>query len=284
MTGIKIDGADALTNLNIKFHPTSSPRLDIWRWLYLYKYKKLNLDPDNCNGSLMRDSIASALIRNKALEEELLTEEDKFILPAGSLGWITDDQRQILWLKDRIDDLTDDVLPAKLTRLKGRDRLIAALDLWDRSIDRKDEEIGKLRSKWNRQRVTDSELDWFADKKEGKERCICARDWLMNSHLRHQARKNPISKYTDLTLFFETAGLSSFERSAAIKEIKNRWSRLRFYERNTDKKQVNVLLPEATIAELDKLAKRHNLKRAQLIETLVINEAKSGIYLSPDNQ
>ncbi|MOA48723.1 hypothetical protein D3C78_1715080 [compost metagenome] len=65
-----------------------------------------------------------------------------------------------------------------------------------------------------------------------------------------------------------------------IREIKKRWSRKQFDERAADKKQVNVMLSKAVIAQLDALAETRGVKRAQIIENLVRMEAESGLYLA----
>lgn len=49
--------------------------------------------------------------------------------------------------------------------------------------------------------------------------------------------------------------------------------------RNPDKKQLNVMIPIAVIAQLDELAAKHKLKRPQVIERLIAGEFEAGIHL-----
>ena len=49
---------------------------------------------------------------------------------------------------------------------------------------------------------------------------------------------------------------------ALIKDIKSRWSRKQFDERNSENTQLNVSISKTVIDQLDDLAKRHNLTRA----------------------
>ncbi|WP_121333444.1 hypothetical protein [Pseudomonas aeruginosa] len=78
----------------------------------------------------------------------------------------------------------------------------------------------------------------------------------------------------ELLLFFDQRNLGRYELKAMIQEIKKRWSRPQFDERNVDKKQLNVMVPTAVIDQIDELAKKHGIKRAQVIERLVGMEAR----------
>lgn len=81
-------------------------------------------------------------------------------------------------------------------------------------------------------------------------------------------------------MFFDQEDIGSNERTAIIERIRRLWSKKQFNERSTDKKQVNVMLSKAVIAQLDALAEKHGLKRAQVIESLVRMEADAGVYLA----
>ncbi|MDT4863221.1 hypothetical protein FQZ97_979170 [compost metagenome] len=154
------------------------------------------------------------------------------------------------------------------------------LDVWNVDIEKKAREIERLHDHWRRHTARDSQFEWFADKKEGTKRCICAWEWLERHHLSPFSRQPPIGNYRELLMFFDQAELSRHEQKVMIQEIKKRWNRQQFDERNADKKQVNVMLSKAVIAQLDELAKRHDLKRAQVIETLVRMEGETGVYLA----
>ncbi len=281
MKGIRFDDDDALTELDVSFaHNHISNREDIWRWLYLYQHERQRLDRDTCNGSSMRDSIAGALRGNKGLVNDLRSQRDKFILPAADLDWIKEDARQLSWLFDQVNDFTEQILPSGLSHLTGRDEIIAMIDLWKTDLSNKKSRIRRLHDRWQRQQIKDIDLEWFQDRKEGAKRCSCARDWLLNnSQYQRLARKHPIKTSPDLAMFFEEAEVSQFERKAVIKDIKARWSRLQFNERNADKKQINLMLSKKVIDQLDELATHHGMKRAQIIEALVKHEASAGEYL-----
>ncbi|ASD11971.1 hypothetical protein CD800_24000 [Pseudomonas aeruginosa] len=94
------------------------------------------------------------------------------------------------------------------------------------------------------------------------------------------SRQTPISNYQELLMFFDQEEIGSNERVAIIERIRRLWSKRQFNERSTDKKQVNVMLSKAVIAQLDALAEKHGLKRAQVIESLIRMEADAGMYLA----
>lgn len=282
MNGINFDNDDKLAKLDATFAPEPTARKDIWRWLYLYKHCGIELDPDTCNGGSMRDAIADALETRPSLIHDLRSNADKLMLPTARLAWIKEDERQIRWLLDQVDVLTGEVLPSGFPHLIGRDEIISMIDLWKEDLRKKVTAVDKLHALWEKQSIKDIPFEWFADKKEGKDRCICARDWLMNSHLGRLAKKHPIRNHTDLIMLFQEAGTSQFERQELIKQIKGRWARLQFNARNSSKKQINVLLSTKVITSLDKLADQHGLKRAQVIEALIKRETESGSYLDQD--
>ena len=80
-------------------------------------------------------------------------------------------------------------------------------------------------------------------------------------------------------MFFDGARLGRNEQKAIINEIKKRWNRKQLDVRNPDKKQLNVMIPIAVIAQLDELAAKHKLKRPQVIERLIAGEFEAGIHL-----
>ncbi|MCU9532819.1 hypothetical protein, partial [Pseudomonas mosselii] len=198
------------------------------------------------------------------------------------LDWITSSKRQIQWLTPKIEDLTERILPSGLAHLQGRDRLVAALDIWQVDLERKQRGVERLHDRWRRHIAMDSQLEWFSDKKEGAKRCLCAWEWLQKKYLSAFSRQTPIDSYEKLLAFFDQEDMGPNERIAIIKGIRQRWSKKQFNDRSTDKKQVNVLLSKAVIEQLDALVELHGLKRAQIIENLVRMEADAGVYLTDD--
>lgn len=259
---------------------TQNNRRDVWLWLCLYIYEKLDLERSTCNGTTMRDEIAHVLARHPDLISRIRPERDRFLLRDDLLAWIAKDERQYHWLLPQIDEITGRILPTRLAHLTGRSELIAMLDVWQVNIEEKADEVRHLHELWRRHIALDSQFEWFADKKEGSKRCVCAWEWLAKNHLSPRSRQLPISNHKELLIFFDQAQLGPHEQKAMIQEIKNRWHRQQFDERNADKKQVNVMLSKAVVDQLDMLAKQNGVKRSQVIETLVKMEVEAGTYLT----
>lgn len=262
--------------------PLRNSRHDVWLWLWLYLFhdEARELDRNTCNSATMRHAIARALRRNSRLIERIPREKIRHLVPDEQLAWITKDERQNQWLLSIIDDLTGKNFPRGFAHLTGRSRIIAMLDVWEVDIEVKAQEIDHLHERWRRHIARDSQFEWFADKKEGKKRCICAWEWIEKNHLGLFSRNLPISNYSELLIFFDQAKLGPHEQKAMIQEIKKRWSRQQFDERNSDKKQINVMISKEVISLLDDLAKRHDLKRAKVLETLIRMESDTGVYLT----
>jgi len=273
-----IKGADRLSELLQE--PHRNHRHDVWLWLFLYYYREARLDLGTCNGLTMRDEIARALRGERFFQSRIPRQKDRFLLPNEKLDWIKEDERQYRWLIREIEQMTDRRLHRGLVHLTGRDRLIAMVDLWDVDIAEKASQVDDLHRDWRRHKAKDVEFEWFADKKESEKRCACAWEWLEKKHLSPLSRQAPISNHHELLMFFDHANVGRYERAAMIREIKKRWARKQFDERAADKKQVNVMLSKAVIAQLDALAETHGVKRAQIIENLVRMEADAGLYLA----
>lgn len=260
--------------------PHQNNRHDIWLWLSLFIYEKSPINRNTCNGVTMRETIAHELKRNPRLIAEISHERDYHLVPDEDLAWITNDDRQIQWLLSRVDDITGGVFPRGLAHLIGRSRIVAMLDIWKIDLESKKIEIERLHGSWRRHIARDSQFEWFADKKEGKKRCICAWEWIEKHHSNPFLRSQPISNYSELLKFFDQEKLGPHEQKAMIQEIKKRWNRKQFDERTSDKKQVNVLLKKDAIELLDQIAEQSGMKRAQILETLIRNEFELKLYLT----
>ena len=274
-------GLDELSQL-LK-EPRQNTRHDIWLWLYLNQHKRARFDASTCNGSTMRDEIARFLKRKTENLKGIASKKDRSLVPHDYLKWIEGDERQYQWLLRRVEDLTElrptRGLPSGLVRLNGRNHLIAILDLWDVDIAKKVDEIEHLRNRWLRHKAGDSAFKWFEDKKDGLKRCKFAWEWLEKNRLSLK-RLLPISNYKELLMYFDEAEVGHHELKAILQTIRNRWTRKQFDERAADKKQVNVMLSKTAIELLDTLAKKHELKRAQVLELLITTESEVGVYLT----
>ncbi|QLC72377.1 hypothetical protein LPB260_16500 [Pseudomonas sp. LPB0260] len=278
----EIDYPDELGQL-LKEHQKVN-RHDVWLWLYLYYREQVNLDPTTCNGLTMREEIAHHLKTRTRTIERLALEKDRYLVSYRHISWIEKrSTRQYEWLLPRIEEITDlkpgRGLPRGLAHLTGQTHLIAMLDLWDLDSTDKANKIAQLHNDWLRHKEQDSAFDWFADKKEGTKRCVCAWEWLKKNKPILARVPLHFSDYEGLLIYFDRADFGPNEQKAIIQQIKKRWNRQQFDERALDKKQFNVMLSITAIDLLKNLADTHNLKRAQVLERLITMESESGIYL-----
>lgn len=273
-----LKGPDTLSEL-LK-EPKRNARHDIWLWLYLFTVKNFALDPRTCNGLTMRDEIALHLKFRNNTRQFLAREKDLFLIPDDSLTWIEADERQYRWLLRRILDITNLELTRSLVHLSGREHLIALIDIWNVDLERKASEVENLKYAWHHHIAADSAFEWFEGKKGGAERFMCAREWLEKNKRFSFYSTPPIRNYQELLMYFDKAEFGHNEQKAIINEIKRRWNRKQLDVRNPDKKQVNVMLSKTVITQLDELAKKHDLKRAQILEKLIRMETDAGTYLT----
>lgn len=257
-----------------------NPRREIWLWLYLHLEKGLDLPPHTCNGETMREELVKALKSLEFIYPPLASERDKYLLPDETLSWIGNDERRVLWLTRAVENLSGIRLRLRSTHLTGKDHLIGIIDLWKIDIAVKERKLKSLHSEWRTHEAKDVELEWFSDKKEGSKRCICAWEWLKKNYLPMPRFQMPINNHQELLIFFDKVNLGSYERKAIIRDIKKRWSKKQFDERTADKKQVNFLLSIETIAQLEALSRKHDMKRAQIVEALVAMETEVSLLLT----
>lgn len=256
-------------------------RRDIWLWLKVDSTEYGRLDPSTCASSGMRGEIARAMDGHPFNLAAIWKTRDHSLIPDAYLKWIENDERQYLWLAKRLEERVSPTLSRRLVHLVGKDHLIAMIDCWDIDLEEKAFEVEQLQKDWFKHKARgDLALEWFADKKEGRQRCICAGQWVERHYPNLLSERPTINSYKELLIFFDQKDFGRHEQKAIIREIKMRWHRQQFDERNADKKQVNVMLSKDVIAKLDTLGKRHNHKRAQVIETLVRMETEKGEYLT----
>lgn len=266
--------------------PYKNSRHDIWLWLYLSRHHNARFPPASCNGLTMRDEIATFLKRKPTFLNKIASKKDDSLVQDDHLKWIGGDERQCRWLLNRIETITGfgplRGQPHELPHLTGRKHLIAILDLWEANIADKTKEIEYLRQDWFRHKANDSAFIWFEDKKEGVQRCQCAREWLEKNYSSLFGRQLLIGNLGELLIFFDKENLAPYIQRAIIQQIRRKWNRKQFDERTAHKKQVNVMLSKSVITQLDQLAKKHELKRAQVLELLITAESETGIYLDED--
>lgn len=261
-------------------------RQEIWLWLHLYYERIGELLPKSCGGLSMQGDILDTLSRATYLRsDEIKTEIDQQLVPDEQLSWITEDERQLSWLRRHLPREVQD-LPWRLVHLTDREHLIARLDIWDADpaykadLADKADLIKNLHQDWNRHTARDSDFDWFRERKTEAERCKCAWEWLEKKYLHPTHRRERIDSYQTLLMFFDREDLTREKQQDMVKKIKQRWNRQQLDVRNPESKQVNVMLTAETINQLDRLAKQHGLSRVKVVAKLIDKESDQGLYLA----
>ncbi|MBS4152167.1 hypothetical protein [Stutzerimonas balearica] len=259
----------------------TSHRHDIWLWLFLKQYGKADFELSTCNGRTMRDTLANFLETEKAPSLQVIFEAtDRFLVEDESVGWIADDERQTRWLAPKIKEMTQLGEIWDVPRLKGKDLLLGAIDLWEVSISVKNTALRNLSNDWGRHIRKDAHLKWFEDTKEGADRRKFAWEWIQKDKQLTWFRTPCFSSHTDLLIFFDSADLREREIKEISQSVRRSWNRQRYLEKlEGKKKQYNFILSMETIELLDELAKTNGLKRPQILERLIIAEAEQGTYL-----
>lgn len=70
------------------------------------------------------------------------------------------------------------------------------------------------------------------------------------------------------------------EKIILIESIKKRWSQNKYRANQNGKNQYNFILSDRAINRLDKLAKKHEIKRTEVLEILLKMESENGEYIS----
>ena len=84
----------------------------------------------------------------------------------------------------------------------------------------------------------------------------------------------------DLLIAFDTSTLTPPEKTLIMDSIKKRWSQNNYRSKQNGKNQYNFILSDRAINRLDNLAKKHEIKRTEVLEILLKMESENGEYIS----
>lgn len=258
-----------------------STREAIWLWLYFSRRRQGSLKPESCNGDSMMQVLSDHVEgispdRIKGIRQE----KDRLMVPDHYIEWIKDEHRQLTYLeRSRLAPSLQD-----LPRLTGRTRLIAELDHWEEDLLEKKILLSRTRREWEKQEPLADECGWLKAGKESTHKVQYAIRWIEQNRSKLGVRMRITAGSTtleDLLISFDRANLRPLEVRNIIQSIRASWNKQKYRERNTEKRQMNVMLLETAIEALDDLAEAHGLKRAEIIEHLVTSETEHRLYLAP---
>lgn len=204
------------------------------------------------------------------------------LLPDEALAWIDDDKRQSQWVLGWLHQLgyfNNFNINLIQTVLTGRDLIVGLIDLRRVLLTEKKEWVKEIQFNWNEYLKMDRIFGWFM-KQDEPERCNLMWEVLSKND---SARLRGLPRFGDLQemlLFFDASGYSYEAKQLWIDRVKRRWSQNQYRQNLDDKKQINLVMASKAIHQLDKLADEFELSRVQILETLILDEAKKKTYLS----
>src|SRR5690606_29207004 len=142
----------------------------------------------------------------------------------------------------------------------GRTRLIAELDHWEEDLLEKKILLSRARREGEKQEPLADECGWLKAGKESTHRGQYAIRWIEQNRSKLGVRMRITAGSTtleDLLISFDRANLRPLEVRNIIQSIRASWNKQKYRERNTGKRQMNVMLLETAIEALDDLAEAH---------------------------
>lgn len=216
---------------------------------------------------------------------------ERHFLPDNELEWISaNDQRQLIWL---INDLAKYPLPntppfryfphPETTQPENRySRIIATIDDWPLSIEKKRAFVGDVRLLWGKSKIAGRQSRWL-DRKNN-DQMDWAIDYINRCDLRQQGRTrfsfphtdNPKDKHAHILGFLDHLySLSPEAQELFITKIRKTWSQKKYRESEKAKKQVYFSLSDEARRHLEQLEKARKQSKNRIIEDLLSQAVKS---------
>ena len=286
----------------------SSARIENWAWHYLINFHKLL---SNDSTKIADRNMMADFIMNNKIESIVHNKFHLNLLLENKLDWISDDLRQIEWIKMRMGIRQSDFLDMtghnqwtmqnltnpknlnwtiatnfvnninKLTIKNGlpdRDRIILMIDLDQNDLSIKESIINELKNEWMLRAKRDEIFDWFSEYNSEKYKIL---DSIIKKYL--SDRNFPsgvISSFQDLLIKFDHISCTNMEIVNLVEKCRVAFNQKIRRAKVDNKKQLNVLVSKKSIDQLEKLASKHSFSKAQIIEILINNESKNEIYLN----
>jgi len=280
-----------------------SSRINNWTWHYLVNFH--NFPRNSSERYLDRDAMAD-FIKAQRIESIVHNRFAKSLLPDAELQWISNNERQISWvmrhlgihtafLNDQeaaqnffsqyvkwgIPTLINTNDPPQhiftIPGLNHQSLIYLVIDLNHQDLSRKRFIISSTKNEWEIREERDKIFDFFADsspekfqilksttQKELKDRLIPN---LNNPDINH------------ILTSFDLVAISDIEIRSLVAKCRTIYNQKIRRSKPDAKRQCNLLLPESTIVQLEKLARKHGFSRSEVMEILIKNEHKHEIYL-----
>ncbi|TIC78956.1 hypothetical protein [Crenobacter intestini] len=256
-----------------------SKRLDTWLWFYL-ECRGANLDQGYFYASGMRDYMAARITSMPGMADEINGMLGINFLPREMLEWIGESERQCQWLVSFLSSHKSNLLTNPPVRLLNRDLVVAMIDMLGLDVLSKKTVVDLMRCAWVEHIKNDGALLWFKGDSE-EDKCELASRWIMKNDGDGSAFQiNPIRTHQELLMYFDRFKFSDDRKLLCLSAVKKSWSQKKYRGNLNGKKQHNFILTDKAINRLDKLAKKHDLKRVDVLEILLQMESEKNLYIA----
>ncbi len=226
-------------------------------------------------------TMANFCLQNQSINRVIRSMFWEAFLPEQSLDWIENDRRQIQMLLSylkRNQFVFPDMAESIHAVLSGRELIRGLIDWINFPLTTKDQIVCQMHAAWNEHLKKDNLYFWFQVEDEF-ERCTLMWDVLMKENPTSLQGRPRFDNLNAMLRYFDTSSYSFEQIKLLVERVKKRRSQNLYRQNLKDKKQVNWVLSTQAIKKLDKLAEEFRLSRAQILETLIHDEAEKKIYL-----
>ena len=257
----------------------------VWVLLHLLQisFNQLNFPPGDRNSPvrvLRQNNIQLNTLREKLKQGQIAIEH---------FDWINhNDPRQIKWLENYyIKNYYNNnyhIYQKLTTHLTGRDLIISLVDALDLIPELIKNNLQISMIEWLKHLDGDKPFKWLKLKNE-KDRCEFTFNWLKSNNYTYTQEALKYEDFDAIMIIIDSLGSSDKEKELLIMKIRKSWDQANFRKKLTGKRQTNLILQDSTINLLDKMSKKYDLSRAEIINFLVRTEdGENNRYLEAREQ
>lgn len=283
-----------------------SKRIESLVWIWLAQTNNFCFEQNIPFTFEFRDYFANEIERNSQIASQIRNAVQSAIIPEYYLKWMIDNHRQSLWIEHYIGmgiksaptqrpiipqfetnfQTNFQMMPMSIRapqHLNGKYRSIALFDLWVSTASiSPDERISRCKSMqiaWQEHVEQSLHFSWLDGEDAEQKRAFL---WRRLATMEHEITHGYacFQSQEELLIFFDNLRFTNEIRKRISQSAKRVWDQRQTRENYKDRKQCNFILSNKTISNLTKLAKKHNLSRAEIIEIVIDSESINEAYIS----
>ena len=287
----------------------ASTRIESLAWLVAAQKDQflLNFNRET-NSQSLRSAIAQKLLYHPDIATFLAYHLKNSLIANHHLNWITGNKRQLNWIKKYIytwiannnNTFGPTAFPQFLQNqrsnqktlqmpfeipefLTHQDQGIAMFDYFASKISINYDQIvntnNQMQIAWSQQSDFEKAFEWINDE-DMIQKTTIFKDNATSRSFESTHPHPQIYDQDDFLIYLDSLNASNFEKLSINREVRSRWNQQKRRERDKkSKKQCNFILSTEVDSKLSKLAKKHYLKRVDIIEILIHSESSQGSYI-----